>query len=92
MAPAPARPPARRDPAAASPETNAPVSSPQGADVDLSITGLGICQCISDHAIRRLTCSGSAMECQSSCASTRYSWVPHAISCPLAQAQPPSGG
>jgi len=70
----PARP---SRPAAASPAgpVAAPAAAPQAA--------IGLCQCIADHSKRNISCLSSADQCQSACATTHYSFVPFAPSCPI---------
>jgi len=87
--------PARMPPAPVQPQTPLPPPppAPPVPTADAAIvppTGVGLCQCISDHAERRFECLPAPAVCQSACGSTHYSFVPYAnFSCPLTAQQQP---
>lgn len=93
----PAQTPAQIPPAPIQPQTPSPAppasaTPAPGADAAIAApTGVGLCQCISDHNERRFECLNGPAVCQSACGSTHYSFVPYAnFSCPLtAQQQEP---
>lgn len=79
-----------RGQSAARPLTPAPAANPSPAGARApgppaipAASAIGICQCIADRDRRHILCLASAPECQSSCASTDYSFVPDAPSCPV---------
>ena len=82
-------------PAAAAPRDNRPVrptrpSAPPAAmpaPAATPQTAIGLCQCIADRTKRNISCLSSAAQCQSSCASTHYSFVPFAPTCPATAAR-----
>jgi hypothetical protein len=45
------------------------------------VTAAGMCQCVDDHDRRNVKCLSSPQECQSACASSKYSFVPNAPNC-----------
>jgi hypothetical protein len=64
---------------AASPAMAVPAAMPQ--------TAIGLCQCLADRSKRNITCLSSADQCQATCASTHYSFVPFAPNCPATAAR-----
>ncbi|HEX3952064.1 MAG TPA: hypothetical protein VHW90_00735, partial [Stellaceae bacterium] len=64
-----------------------PPVAPAVAPLTPAELGAGICQCIADQTARRLSCMSSAEACQTTCGS-HYAFVPHAVSCPIAGAEP----
>jgi hypothetical protein len=85
-------------PAAAAPRDNRPVRmptrpaapvppAPVAAASTMPQTAIGLCQCIADRTKRNISCLSSADQCQSTCASTHYSFVPFAPSCPVTAAR-----
>jgi hypothetical protein len=50
-------------------------------------TAIGLCQCLADRSKRNITCLSSADQCQATCASTHYSFVPFAPNCPATAAR-----
>ncbi|MGE5270559.1 MAG: hypothetical protein ACM3JG_12905 [Thiohalocapsa sp.] len=76
---APSPPPARPHRGASPVIPAAPVFPPA---VAAGQTGIGICQCIADHARRDINCLGSADACKATCGE-HYSFVPNAPSCPI---------
>jgi len=68
----------------AAPKDSRPIA-PQTAAVPVvpAETAAGMCQCIADLDRRHIRCLSSAPECQAACASTEYSFVPRAPSCPV---------
>ncbi len=59
------------------------VAAAPAAPVTRAEPVVGLCQCIADRTERRFSCLSSPQECQATCASTVYSFVPRAPSCPL---------
>jgi hypothetical protein len=45
-------------------------------------TAVGMCQCVADHDHRHIGCLPSVDQCKAACGE-RYSFVPHAPSCPV---------
>jgi hypothetical protein len=83
-------------PAAAAPRDNRPVRIPRSAAPPSAVTpapaaiprtAIGLCQCIADRSKRNISCLSSADQCQSTCASTHYSFVPFAPNCPATAAR-----
>lgn len=63
-------------------------SQPQAASPVFPGGGIiGLCQCIADRTARRFSCLSSPQECESSCASNHYSFVPHSPDCPATAGQ-----
>ena len=85
-------------PAAAAPRDNRPVrtpprppasvpAAPVAAPATTPQTAIGLCQCIADRSKRDISCLSSVDQCQATCASTHYSFVPFAPSCPATAAR-----
>ena len=77
-------------PAAAAPRDNRPVRTPPRpapaaptSPAAAPQTAIGLCQCIADRSKRNISCLSSANQCQSTCATTLWSFVPFAQSCPI---------
>ncbi len=66
------RPPATP---ATPPRLAAPVAVPR--------TTIGLCQCIADRSRRNISCLSSVEACQTTCATSHYSFMPDAPSCPV---------
>jgi hypothetical protein len=83
-------------PAAAAPRDNRPVRTPMRptsppaampAPAASPQAATGLCQCIADRSKRNISCLSSVDQCQSTCASTHYSFVPFAPNCPATAAR-----
>jgi len=62
-----------------------PVAAPMASPMTASSpqVAIGLCQCIADRSKRNISCLSSAEQCQSTCATAHYSFVPFAPSCPI---------
>jgi len=65
----------------ASPQPLPPAARP-AAPIIPARAATGMCQCISDHDRRHISCLASVEECQAACAASKYSFVPNAPNCP----------